>query len=68
MENIIKGHCRTNLDNYTMKVTQFYRIPNIGERIACFYTGREATLKVVQITHDFDFKNNEPYIIVELHN
>lgn len=27
----IKGHCQTNLDNYTMTVTDFHRIPMIGE-------------------------------------
>ena len=62
----IKGHCKTNLDNYTMKVTDFYRTPNIGERIVCFYKGCETTLKVCNITHDF--KYNKPYIIVELYN
>jgi hypothetical protein len=61
----IKGHCTTNLDDYRMTVKEFYRVPNIGERVSCLYKGNEASLKVCQITHDF--RNNEPYIIVELH-
>lgn len=62
---IIKGHCKTNLDDYKMKVISFYRVPNIGERVSCLYKGHESDLKVCQITHDF--RNGEPYIIVELH-
>lgn len=61
----IKGHCFTNLDDYRMTVTEFYRVPNIGERVACLYKGLDSDLKVCQITHNF--KNGEPYIIVELH-
>ena len=63
---IIKGHCRTNLDDYSMTVTEFFRVPNIGERVACRKKGYETTLRVCQITHDC--KNGKPYIIVELHN
>lgn len=62
----IKGRCRTNLDDHTMTVTEFYRIPMIGERVTCLYKGRETTLKVCDITHDIKF--HKPYIIVELHN
>ena len=65
-EMYIKGHCTTNLDNYRMSVTKFYRVPNKGEQISCFRGGRDATLKVCQITHSM--KDGEPYIIVELHN
>lgn len=65
-ENIIKGHCFTNLDDYRMTVNEFYRVPNIGEKVACIYKTYDTTLKVHQIIHDF--KNNNPYIIVELHN
>lgn len=60
----IKGHCKTNLDDYNMTVTSFYRVPNIDERVACLYRGNESNLKVCQIIHDF--RNGEPYIIVEL--
>jgi len=63
---IIKGHCTTNLDDYIMTVKEFYRVPNIGERIACLRKRSNTTLKVCQITHDF--KDGKPYIIVELHN
>lgn len=62
----IKGHCTTNLDDYRMTVTEFYRVPNVGECVACIRKGYKATLKVCQITHDF--VDGEPYIIVELHN
>ena len=66
MENI-KGHCRTNIDDYdTSDVKEFARVPNIGERVYCTYKGSSTSLKVVQITHDY--KNNAPYIVVELHN
>ena len=72
-ENTIKGHCTTNLDNWDVsKVKQFAHVPNIGERVSAVYNGGDGrsiynqggSLKVVQITHDF--RNNEPYIIVEL--
>lgn len=62
---IIKGHCKTNLDDYRMTVKGFYRVPNIGERVACIYKGYDSDLKVCQITHDF--RDGEPYIIVDLH-
>lgn len=63
--NKIKGYCKTNLDGYTMKVFEFYKVPEIGERVACYRFGYEAVLKVCQITHDI--KDGDPYIIVELH-
>jgi hypothetical protein len=66
MREIIKGQCRTNLDNYECPVHEFYRVPNIGERVMVKYKGNTSSLKVVQITHDM--RNNEPYIHVELHN
>ena len=63
----IAGHCYTNLDDYKVdKVKGFYRVPNDGERVVCYHKGKEAWLKVVQIKHDF--RNNEPYIIVELNH
>lgn len=62
--DIIKGECRTNLDDYSCPVTGFARVPNIGESVVCFYRGCVAILEVVQITHDF--KNGEPFILVEL--
>lgn len=62
----IKGHCKTNLDDYEMIVRKFYRVPNIGERVAVLHKGNRSSLKVCQITHEI--KVNEPYIIVELHN
>lgn len=61
----VKGRCFTNLDDYTCGIKEFYRVPNIGERVSVQYKGNPSTLKVCQITHDV--KNNEPYIIVELH-
>ena len=64
--NYIKGHCTTNLDDYRMVVDKFYRVPNIGERVACLHKGYDSSLKVCQITHDF--RDGEPYVIVELHN
>lgn len=65
--NRIKGHCKTNLDDWdTSKVKEFSRVPNIGERCFASLHGNTGSLKVVQITHDF--RDGEPYIIVELHN
>jgi hypothetical protein len=61
----IKGRCFTNLDNYECPVREFYRVPNIGERVMCLYKGNTTSLKVVQITHDV--RNNEPFIAVQLH-
>ncbi len=66
MNPTIKGHCFTNLDDYKINIREFYRVPNIGERVACIRNGYETSLKVCQITHDF--KDGMPYIIVELHN
>ena len=63
---IYNGSCFTNLDDYHCDVRIFYRVPNIGERVACTYKGHVTSLKVVQITHCV--KDNEPYIKVELHN
>lgn len=62
----IKGHCQTNLDDYTMSVYEFYRVPNIAERVTCLRKGNKSSLKVCQITHDF--RDGKPYIIVELHH
>ena len=65
MDKLIKGKCRTNLDDYEMIITKFYSVPNIGDRVACLYKGSSSSLKVVGITHDS--KNGGwPYIIVEL--
>lgn len=60
----IKGHCRTNLDDYQTFVYQFYRVPNVGEKVACMLKGYETSLKVCQVIHTLD--KGEPYIIVEL--
>lgn len=62
----IRGKCSTNLDDYQMIVTEFYRVPNVGERVSCLRKGELTTLRVVQITHSI--KNNEPFILIELHN
>ena len=62
----IKGHCTTNLDDYRMTVTEFWRVPNIGEKVCCERKGYKSSLRVVQITHDM--RDGIPYIIVELHN
>ena len=65
--NKIKGSCFTNLDDWdASEVREFARVPNVGERVFAKYKGNSSSLKVVQITHDF--RNNEPYIRVELHN
>lgn len=65
--NKIKGFCFTNLDDWdTSEVKEFARVPNVGERVFAKHKGSSSSLKVVQITHDF--RNNEPYIHVELHN
>jgi hypothetical protein len=61
----IKGRCFTNLDDYETYVTEFYRVPNIGERVQCRRKGYTSSLKVCQIIHDF--KDGIPFIIVELH-
>jgi hypothetical protein len=61
---IIKGHCVTNLDDYILTVTAFYRVPNVGEKVACKRKGYNTTLTVCQIIHDI--KEDKPYIIVEL--
>jgi len=63
---MIKGRCKTNLDNHQMIVTVFGEIPKIGDRVVCKKKGEETTLKVVSITHSQIL--NEPFIIVELHN
>ena len=64
---MIKGHCKTTLDNYDVSlVNKFVAIPNKGDNIVCKYKGTDTTLRVYQITHDF--RENEPYIIIELHN
>ncbi len=62
----IKGRCFTTLDDYEMKVTEFYRVPNIGERVMCLKRGYDSSLKVNKIIHDI--KDGKPFIIVELHN
>lgn len=62
---LVRGRCSTNLDDYHSDVTEFYRVPNIGERVAATYKGNESSLKVCQITHAA--KDGEPFIIVELH-
>lgn len=63
----IKGHCFTNLDDYDVShVKEFARVPNVGERVRVSYKGANtSTLKVCQITHDY--RNDKPYIVVELH-
>lgn len=66
MRDTIKGRCITNLDDYDCsEIKEFARVPNIGERVYCQYKGNSTSLKVVQITHDF--RNQEPFIVIELH-
>lgn len=62
----IQGKCRTNLDNYDCPVTVFTRCPNIGERVMVTLRGNTTSLKIVGITHSV--KDDEPFILVELHN
>jgi len=65
--NCIKGYCRTNLDNYDCSdVRVFVAVPRIGESVRVSYKGNATWLKVCMVTHTV--KNNEPEIIVELHN
>lgn len=62
----IKGKCFTNLDDYDVSlVKEFTRTPNVGERVTVRRKGDLTSLKIVQITHSV--KDNEPFIIVELH-
>ena len=62
---MIKGRCFTNLDDYTCDVSKFYKVPEKGELVVCKIKGINTTLEVVQVTHTL--KDNEPFIIVELH-
>ncbi len=65
---IIKGRCHTGLDDYDCTlVRQFYRVPNIGERVEVRYKGNRTSLRVVQITHE-SAHDGSPWISVELHN
>lgn len=78
--NYIKGHCKTNLDDYDCsQVKVFAKVPNKGDRIKVTKRGEgETTLKVCGITHSvikveksqsiITTEEFEPYIIVELHN
>lgn len=63
--NKIKVFCYTNLDDYKGKKWPEYFTckPEKGEKVECS-TGE--VLKVVSITHKMDFKNNEPYLDIEL--
>ena len=62
---MIKGHCKTNLDDHTCGVVKgFAEIPRIGDFVTCNYKGYSSSLKVVGITHDWI--EGGPYIIVEL--
>jgi len=77
----IKAICKTNLDGYTCPITSFVAIPNMGNRVDVLKEGREATLKVVAITHKEKIitpaiasptvnhaATTEPYIEVELNH
>lgn len=64
-EDIIKGHCITNLDDYDASfVIGFAKVPNEGDWVYAKYKGNSTSLRVCKITHDW--RNNQPYIIVEL--
>lgn len=64
-DDIINGCCHTNRDNFDVSMVKgFARVPNIGEKIACKYNGKDASLKVVQITHDV--ADGEPFLVIEL--
>lgn len=66
----VKGQCFTKLTNYEMTINEFYRVPLIGELVACERNGdkmgQKTQLRVCNITHTS--KNGKPYIIVELHH
>ena len=63
--NYIKGRCTTNLDNYIVRnIKGFAKVPDKGDGVVVLYGGRPTTLRVCSITHDW--KDEEPYIIVEL--
>lgn len=64
--DFIKGHCRTNLDDYRMIVDRFYKVPEVGEKVVCERMGYRTELYVCQVTHDIE--KDKPYIIVELTN
>ena len=63
---MIKGYCRTNLDDYKMDdwPEVFVEVPRIGEYVRA-KEDMYKELKVVQITHTVN-DDNEPIIIVEL--
>ena len=63
---MIKGYCRTNLDDYKMDdwPEVFVEVPRIGEYVRA-KDDMYKELKVVQITHTVN-DDNEPIIIVEL--
>lgn len=63
---LIKGTCNTNLDGYECPIKEFYRVPNKGERVSVWHNGNPSTLKVIQIIHSY--KDDRPYIHIELHN
>ena len=73
---MIKGYCTTNLDEYQREIwpTRFVCVPNIGDRV---YSKKGICLYVVSISHKQEWsdkrsfgselKENEPYVIIELH-
>ena len=65
---MIKGRCRTNLDEGRNKIwpNVFVAVPRKGEYIQC--SGSGYSLKVVDVTHStlHEEERTVPYIIIEL--
>jgi len=65
---MLKGFCKSNIDNTDCYVTVFETIPREGESVAVRIDGQETTLNVVKVTHkQFEFNGKkEPLILIEL--
>jgi len=67
---MIKGKCLTNLDDYDFVEwpTEFVAVPKIGDRVEndSFENDRRGILKVVRITHCYNWKSKKAFIKIEL--
>jgi hypothetical protein len=63
----IKGYCTTNLDDYRREEwpTEFVAVPTPGQWVEA---KSKNMLKVVNVTHKYDWMKKEPYILVDLTN
>lgn len=66
-ENIIDGHCFTNLDDYQQErwPHKFCVAPKVGDWVRSRSSGK--VLKIVQITHIQTEYSYEPELHIELH-